>query len=255
MAIITLTSDFGHRDAYVAILKATLLSKDPNLVIIDISHEIEAANIAHGAFIVGSAYQNFPANTVHLVAVDSLGSKENKFIAAEIEGHFFIGSDNGLLSLISEWEAEKVVLLSEGEPTTFPAKDVMAEAAVSLASGAILEDLGKDYADMKKYLRRTVKANKQEIVGNVVHIDHYGNLLTNILKQDFDILSKDKKFTIGIGKEYIKEINKSPSDVEAGDCFVLFNHLGVLEIGIKNGHAAQLLGLEYDSSIWIKFTE
>lgn len=255
MAIVTLTSDFGHRDAYVAILKATMLKHEPNLTIVDISHEIEPANIAHAAFVLLSAYQNFPENTVHLVAVDSLGSIDNKILAAEIEGHFFVGTDNGLLSLISEWEPEKVVLVSEGKKTSFPAKEIMAEAAANLANGAILEDIGDDFLEMKKFLRRSVKANKQEIVGHVIHVDHYGNLLTNIPKRDFEFLSKDKKYTIGIGREYINKINYSPSEVDAGDCFVLFNHLEYLEIGIKNGHASQLLGLEFDSQVWIKFEE
>jgi S-adenosylmethionine hydrolase len=239
----------------VAILKATLLKEDPGLSIIDISHEVEPANIAHGAFVLTTAYQNFPENTVHLVAVDSLGSTDNKIIAAEIEGHFFVGTDNGLLSLVSQWEPEKVVLVSEGKKTSFPAKEIMAEAVVSLANGAILEDIGDDFLEMKKFLRRSVKANKKEIVGHVIHIDHYGNLLTNIPRRDFDFLSKDKNYTIGIGREYINQINYSPSEVEAGDCFVLFNHLDFLEIGIKNGHAAQLLGLEFDSQVWIKFEE
>ena len=255
MAIVTLTSDFGHRDAYVAILKATLLSAEPDLKLIDVSHEVEPANIAHGAFIVASAYANFPKKTVHLVAVDSLGTADNKFIAVEIEGHYFIGADNGLLSLISEFEPDKVVLISEGEKTSFPAKDLMAASAVKLANGSALSDLGKDYPEMKKFLKRSVKANKQEIVGHVAHIDHFGNLITNISKHDFDILSKGKNYTIGIGKEYINQLNDSPSEVEAGDCFVLFNHQGLLEIGIKNGRAAQLLGLEYDSQVWIKFSE
>jgi S-adenosylmethionine hydrolase len=255
MAIVTLTSDFGYRDAYVAILKATLLKQESSLTIIDISHEIESANLAHGAFVLASAYHNFPENTVHLVAVDSLGTKDNTIIAAEIDGHFFIGADNGLLSLVSPLEPEKVVLVSEGTKTSFPAKDIMANIAVSLSSGAILEDLGEDYTEMKRFLKRSVKANKQEIVGHVIHIDHYGNLLTNIPKQDFDFLSQDKKYTIGIGREHINQINVSPSEVEAGDCFVLFNHLGLLEIGIKNGHAAELLGLQFDSQVWIKFNE
>lgn len=255
MAIITLTSDFGHRDAYVAILKATLLSLDPSLTVLDIGHEVEPANIAHGAHLISSAYPNFPQHSVHIIAVDSLGNPENKFIALEIEGHFFISADNGLLSLISEWEPEKVVLISEGEKTTFPSRDILAPVAVKLANGAILEDLGKEYSEMKRFLKRSVKANKQEIIGHVIHIDHYGNLITNIPKRDFDILSKDKKYTIGIGKEHIYEINHSPSEVDAGDCFVIFNHLNVLEVGIKNGHAAQLLGLQFDSPIWIKFSE
>lgn len=255
MAIVTLTSDFGHRDAYVAILKATLLALDANITLIDVSHEIDPANIAHGAFLVGSAYSNFPKKTVHLVAVDSLGTPTNKFIAVEIDDHYFIGADNGLLSLISEFEPSQVVLISEGEKTSFPAKDIMAAAVIKLTNGAALSDIGKEYSEMKKFLKRSVKANKQEIVGHVAHIDHFGNLITNILQRDFDVLSKDKKYTIGIGKEYIDKLNYSPSEVEAGDCFVLFNHMGLLEIGIKNGRAAQLLGLEYDSPVWIKFSD
>ena len=255
MAIVTLTSDFGYRDAYVAILKATLLTLDAKITLIDVSHEVDPANIAHGAFLVGSAYANFPKKTVHLVAVDSLGTPTNKFIAVEIDEHYFIAADNGLLSLISEFEPSQVVLISEGEKTSFPAKDIMAAAVIKLTNGAKLSDVGKEYSEMKKFLKRSVKANKQEIVGHVAHIDHFGNLITNILQRDFDVLSKDKKYTIGIGKEYIDKLNYSPSEVEAGDCFVLFNHMGLLEIGIKNGRAAQLLGLEYDSPVWIKFSE
>ncbi|RLD21150.1 MAG: S-adenosyl-l-methionine hydroxide adenosyltransferase [Bacteroidetes bacterium] len=253
MAIVTLTSDFGHRDAYVAILKATLLTLEPNINIIDISHEVEPANIAHGAFVIGSAYANFPKKTVHLIAVDSLGTPDNKFIAVEIDEHIFIGADNGLMSLISEFEPDRVVLISEGEKTSFPAKDILAAQAIKLSNGTALDDIGTEYLEMKKFLKRSVKANKEEIVGHVAHIDHFGNLITNILKRDFDILSKDKKYTIGIGKEYIYELNYSPSEVDAGDCFVLFNHMGLLEIGIKNGRADQLLGLEFDSPVWIKF--
>ena len=253
MAIITLTSDFGHRDAYVAIVKASILSLDPNISIIDISHEIEAANIAHGAFVINSAYRNFPENSVHLVAVDSLGGENNQIIAAEIEGHFFIGADNGLFSLISDREAEMVVLIQQEISSTFPARDSMAAAAVNLTSGALLEELGEVYADMKKFFRRTAKTNKEEIVGHVMHVDNYGNLITNIKQKDFEFLAEDKQYTVGIGREQIEIINKSPDEVEAGDCFVLFNHLGVLEIGIKHGHAAQLLGMQYDSQVWIKF--
>lgn len=254
MAIITLTTDFGYRDAYVAILKAGILSHDQQSNIIDISHEVEPSNIGQGAFLLGSAYGNFPQHTVHLVAVDSLGDPNNRFIALELEGQFFLGPDNGLLSLISDWTPEKVVLVSKGEQTSFPAKDILAPVAVKLANGAILEDVGEEYADMKRYLKRSFKANKQEIVGHVAHIDRYGNLITNIPKQNFDVLSKDKEFLIGIGKEQLTVVHNSPGDVEAGDCFVIFNHLDFLEVGIKNGHAAQLLGMQYDSPIWIKFS-
>jgi len=254
MAIITLTSDFGHRDAYAAIVKASILGLDPTISIIDISHEIEAANIAHGAFVLNSAYRNFPGNTVHIVAVDSLGGENSKIIAAEIEGHFFIGADNGLFSLISEREAEKVVIIEQEIPSTFPARDSMAAAAVNLNAGALLEELGEEYSKMKKFFKRIAKANKEEIIGHVAHVDNYGNLITNIKQNDFEFLVEGKKYIIGIGREQLDYINKSTNEVEPGDCFVLFNHLGVLEIGIKNGHAAQLLGMQYDSQVWIKFS-
>ncbi|MEN8251190.1 MAG: SAM-dependent chlorinase/fluorinase [Bacteroidota bacterium] len=253
MAIITLTSDFGHRDAYAAILKATILSKDPKINVVDISHDVDQSNIAQGAFIIGSAFRNFPENTIHIVAVDSLGTSDNKIIAAKIEGHFFIAADNGLLSLISELNPEKVVLISENGKSTFPSKDIMASAAVDLANGTMLEKAGSDYAEMKRFLKRSVRANEHAIIGHVVHIDHYGNLITNIKKEDFDTYSDGKSFIIRIGKEKIDSINYSPSEVEASDCFVLFNHLGVMEIGIKHGHAGKLLGLDYDSQILVKF--
>ena len=155
MAIITLTSDFGHRDAYSAILKATILNKKPDATLVDISHEVDKANIAQGAFIVGAAFRNFPEQTIHLISVDSLSTVDNIIIAAKIENHFFIAADNGLLSLVSELNPEKVVLVSEKEKTTFPARDIMAAVAVDLANGVNLDDLGHEYPDMKKFLKRS----------------------------------------------------------------------------------------------------
>lgn len=255
MAIVTFTSDFGHRDAYVAIVKARLLAKNTNQTIIDISHEVKAANLADGAFILGTAYPSFPKETIHLVAIDSIGQPGNKYIAVELDGHYFIGSDNGLFSLISNALPTAMVELEKPATDNFPARDVFAEAASKLANGSSIQDLGQPLDEIKRLLGRQVKATRKEIAGHVIKVDHFGNLITSIPKSDFDILSKEKTYTIGFGRETCKAINTAANEVEAGDCYVLFNFLGFMEIGIRNGNAAQLLGLQFDSPVWVKFDE
>ncbi len=255
MAIITFTSDFGQRDAYVAIVKAALLNGRQQPVVVDISHHIAPANVAQAAFVLGSAFGEFPAATIHLVAIDSQAGMQQRVIAAEVEGHFFITLDNGLISLLSEWEPEKVVQLPAAGNKGFIARDVMAPAALSLANGALLEELGDPAPDIKAYARRKVKANRQEIMGHVMHVDHFGNLITNIPRHDFDILSKNKRYTIKFGRESFHQITSSLADVEPGDCYVTFNHLDLLEIGIRHGRAQQLLGLDFDSPVIIKFED
>lgn len=255
MPIITFTSDFGLKDAYVAIVKAKILSFDPSLTIIDISHEIEPSNLAEGAFLLASAYKQFPKGSIHLTAVDSVGSKGDCYIALEFNEHFFIGTNNGLLSLITEENPVKVIELPTSKISTFPAKDVLAENAAKLASGMALNKLGKELADYKRLIGRSVRATRKEIVGTVIKIDYYGNLITNISQRVFDELLNGRKYTIKFGRQVSYSLNNQSNEVEPGDWFVYFNHQGLLEIGIRNGNASQLLGLKFDSPIWIKFEE
>lgn len=255
MAIITFTSDFGLRDAYVAIVKAAILSKVPDASIVDISHLVKPANIADGAFILASSYREFPKGTIHMVSVDAFGQPGDKFIGVELDGHYFIGTDNGLLSLISTNRPERVVEIGTPEDIIFPAKEVFAENAVKLLQGSTLEQLGKELPEIKRLLGRQVKATRSQISGHVIKVNNRGNLITSIPKRDFDILSKDKNFLIGFGRETAKRINQKSNEVEAGDCYIIFNFMGLLEIGIRHGNAAQLLGLKFDSPVWIKFED
>ena len=255
MAIITFTSDFGLKDAYVAIVKAKILTENPALTIIDISHEVESADLANAAFLLASTYNQFAKGTVHLTAIDSVGAKGDKYIALEHNGHFFVGTNNGLLSLITEKTPDKVIELESALVSTFPAKDVLAKAAAKLASGIPLNELGNDLADFKRLIGRSVRATKKEIAGTVIKVDYYGNLITNINKRDFEILSKDKKYRVKFGRQDATKLNLQSNEAEPGDWFVYFNHLGLLEIGIRNGNASQLLGLKFDSPVWVKFEE
>jgi S-adenosyl-L-methionine hydrolase (adenosine-forming) len=257
MAIVTLLTDSGESDHYVAAVKAKIISVNPGLTLIDISHKIAPCDIAHGAFVLKSVFRDFPVGTVHLTAVDSSGQKDENYIALQLEDHFFVGVDNGLLGLISEKNPQQVVQLNSVNPirTTFPERDIFAQAAAKLASGVAITALGKPLPTFKKMTDRHVKANKRIISGNVIRVDGFGNLITNISKDAFETLSAGKSFTIQFSGEKFKRIHKNYFDAEPGDCVLIFNSLGLLEIGMYKGHASELLGLRYDSPVNILFDE
>jgi S-adenosyl-L-methionine hydrolase (adenosine-forming) len=257
MPIVTLLTDSGEIDFYVAAIKAKILSINPGLRIEDISHRIAACDIGHGAFILKSVFRDFPKGTVHLVGVDAAGSEGDSFIALQLEDHFFVGVNNGLLGLISDKPHQNLVELNSIVPieTTFPEKEILAPAAAKLASGISMTDLGKPMSTFKKMTDRHMKATKKNILGHVLRVDHYGNLITNIEKEAFDVLSKNKVFTVHVGNEKFRKINTNYSQAKPGDCFLFFNSLGLLEIGINKGIANELLGLSKDSPVNIIFEE
>jgi S-adenosylmethionine hydrolase len=257
MPIVTLLTDSGEIDFYVAAIKAKILSVNPGLRIEDISHKIAPCDIGHGSFVLRAVFRDFPKGTVHLVGVDAAGNKGDGFIGLQLEDHFFVGVDNGLLGLLSDKPHQNLVELNTINPveTTFPEKDILAPAAAKLASGVSLTDLGKALTSFKKMTDRHVKATRKNILGHVVRVDHYGNLITNIQREAFDILSQGKTYTIQVGGEKFRRIHTNYHQAEQGDCFLFFNSLGLLEIGIYKGNATELLGLTYDSPVNIIFDE
>lgn len=257
MAIVTLLTDSGESDHYVAAIKARIISVNPGIRIEDISHKIKPSDIAHAAFVLRSVFRDFPKGTVHLVGVDSTGNRGDAFIAVQLEDHFFVGCDNGLFGLISEKPHQQLVELNaiKTVSTTFPERDVFAPTAVKLASGVSITNLGIPMSTFKKMIDRQVKATKKQITGTVIRVDRFGNLITNIPKEAFDVLSKDKVYTIQFGGEKFRRIHAQYNQADQGECFIIFNSLGLLEVGIYKGNAAELLGLDYDSTVNIFFEE
>jgi S-adenosylmethionine hydrolase len=259
MPLITFLSDFGWRDHYVAAVKAKILNEDANLQVIDISHNITKHDIIHAAHVLKSVYQDFPEGSVHLVAVNSISEPNEAIIAIEINKHYFLGSNNGLLSLIREKEPDKIVKIdSENEKKgNFPTKDILATLAVKILKSQSLEGHGVDMQeeDFKRFIVPKVKATREIIQGHVVHIDDYGNLITDIQKYDFDILSKGKSVQIKFRNYTLTGVQKHYHESQGGEAFAIFNDQGVLEIGIKQGHAAELLGMEYNSMVSVKFSD
>jgi S-adenosyl-L-methionine hydrolase (adenosine-forming) len=257
MAIVTLLTDSGESDHYVAAIKAKIISVNPGIRIEDISHKIKPADIGHAAFVLRAVFRDFPKGTIHLVGVDSTGNRDDAFIALQLEDHYFVGCDNGLFGLISDRSHQQLVELNtiSSVNTTFPEKDVFAPAAAKLASGVAITTLGKPRAQFKKMIDRQVKATKKQITGSVIRVDTVGNLVTNIPKETFEILSKEKAFTIQFGGEKFRRIHSNYNQADQGECFILFNSLGLMEIGIYKGNASDLLGLNYDSTVNIFFEE
>ena len=256
MAIITFTSDFGTNDHYVAAVKAKIFNYNPNIQVIDISHHIEHYNIAHGAFVLNSVFRDFPKGTVHLVAINSLSEIGDKYVALRLEDHFFVGTDNGIFSLLSEKPPVIVELLYDKNVNqTFPEKNIFAFAAVSLASGKAIYDLGNPViqGSLKRMVDRKLKVTKNMIEGNVIHVDSYGNVITNISKKIFNEVKGERQVLIAFGREEFEQIFTNYNQAESGDCVIVFNDLGWLEIAIKNGNASQLLGLQYDSLVRVTF--
>lgn len=255
MAIVTLLTDAGESDHYVAAIKARIFSVDPTIRIVDISHQIRIFDIGHAAFVLRSVFRDFIPGTVHLVGVDAGGNRGDGFVIIRMEGHFFVGADNGLFSLISDQPPENIWQINSMNPiqTTFPEKEIFAEVAGKLASGMDPSELGTSISGFKRLIDRQVKATKKQITGHIIRVDHFGNLITNIPKQAFEVLSKDKNYTVQFGGEKFRRLHVSYNQAEQGECFLVFNSLDLLEIGIHKGNASELLGLGYDSVVNIVF--
>jgi len=250
-------SDFGDNDHYVAAVKARILGINPDLKIVDVSHSITPFDIIHGSYVLRSVFREFPPGTVHLASVNTLDHESDNYIIINIEGHNFIGPDNGLFSLISEENPEKIIKLSNPdiESSVFPSRDIMGRATAMLAGGTAMEDLGVVSLDFKRLLGRQLKATKKQISGNVIRIDHFGNAITNIDQEIFNILQKERGFEVKFSRETIRVIHAGYASVDPGECFVVFNSNGFLEIGINKGSASELMGLGFDSPVMINFDE
>lgn len=253
MALITFLSDFGTADHYVASVKAKILSQNPSHTIVDITHDINKHDITHASFTLNAVFRDFPAGTIHIVAVNSDDHNGNH-ILTELEGHYFIGPNNGLFSLISEKRPSKIRKIEGEKEANFVARNLYAGIASDLAKGTSIEKIGVEISEIERKINRQMRATKELINGHVIRVNSYGNLITNIDKDAFNIISKGQDYIISFGREKLRKVHNSYSDVEGGDVFVIFNENKLLEIGINKGSAHQLLGLGFESPVNIMFS-
>ena len=254
MAVITLTSDWGTKDHYVGAVKGTILRQLPSAVIVDITHDIPPFDLNQAAFIIRNFYKNFPEGSIHILAVNTEASIRHPHTLIKHEGHWFIGADNGLFSLIFDDKPELIIdldVIQDSDYFTFPTRDVFAKVACHIAEGKPAEKLGhvKKEVLQKMAFRPVIQGDL--IKGQVIYVDNYENAFTNITESLFNSATKGRKFAITFrsAKYRITHISKSYQDVPEGEMLALFSSSGHLEIAMNKGNAASLLGLNTDQAV------
>ncbi len=275
MAIITLTTDFGEKDHFAGAVKGTIYSEIENIRIVDISHSISPFHIAEAAYIIKNAYKCFPKGSIHIIGIDSELTPENKHLAVLLDDHYFICANNGILSLIaSEIKPEKIVEINihNTVETNFPVLDVFVRVAAHISRGGTLEVIGKSMENLAylKDVEPYVNSEKNQIIGHVLYIDNYGNVVTNISRKLFDNVGKGREFVINARTARFQKIYETYSDAinfkvnkekreEDGKKLAIFNSAGYVELAIYKsnpstvGSASTLFGLELRNSITINF--
>lgn len=259
-AIITLTSDYGGKDAFAASMKGVILTINPPVQIVDISHEISPQDIWEAAYTLRSAYRFFPKGTVHLAVVDPGVGGGRRPIIVVTESYYFVGPDNGLFTLIFE-EAERVrvhhitsdhYFLPNPGPT-FHGRDIFAPVAAWLAKGIPSGNFGEEITDHIKLNIPVPKKTPNSLEGHIVHVDRYGNLITNISFKDIQTLFPDgvdlASASVGFAGKSITGIKKYYAEAAPGQPGVVINSSGELEIFMFKQNARTALSLKRGDAV------
>ncbi|GGH03369.1 hypothetical protein GCM10007415_44430 [Parapedobacter pyrenivorans] len=257
MGIITLTTDLGHKDFYQAALKGSIISQFPTANLIDISHEIPPFDIQYAAFVLKNAYPYFPKKTVHLVGIDSVFNQDTRYLALQHNGHYFVGADNGIFSLILDGVPEEVVelnIIQDLKYLHFPLTDIFAKAACVLAKGGVLNDIGDPVTAIVDRTLVQPVVEKDSLRGSVVFIDSFGNVISNINKELFNKVQRSRNFVLYFRRnETIEQMSWHYNDVPEGEKLCLFGISNYLEIAINKGNASGLLGLNKGDILRVEF--
>jgi hypothetical protein len=258
--IITLTTDWGTKDHYLAAVKGSIISHIPDATIMDISHDITPFDLNEASYILRNSWKDFPEGTIHIIGVNSEASIEHPHVVIKEKGHFFIGADNGIFSLIFEESPQEIYeldIFQASNKYTFSTKDVFVQAALHIVDGKALDELGDPLAELHNKMAFKPVTEENLIKGKVIYIDRYENVVTNISESLFNEISKGKKFTIYLraGKYELKKIHSSYSDVVEGELVAIFGSDNFLEIAQNRGRAAGLLGIQIDDVIRIEIAE
>jgi len=270
MSIITLTTDLGYRDPYLAIVKAKLISSDPSHHIIDLSCEIKENNISDAAFIIKNSLPYFPEGSIHLVAIkfimdrsdlNKASSVDNsRYLVTKYKNQFIICPDTGLFTLIDAAFSEPVYqIYYEGENKHhFFLKDIFADAAIHLLQKKKLEEIAVLTNDYYKAFQFDSFVNGNILRGKGIYVDDFGNIVTNITKERFTEIIGKKNFLITLPGARITKIHTTYDEVKYGTPLVLFNSFGYLEVAANGKSAYNMLcprdiGTTFDFNLLIEF--
>jgi S-adenosylmethionine hydrolase len=251
ISLITLLTDFGDRDAFVASMKGVILNVNPQARMVDLSHQVRRHDVEEAAFLLRSCYHYFPEGTVHVAVVDPGVGTARRPLLVTTSRYFFLAPDNGLLTFIYENEPSVDVRQIENrqyrldsEGATFDGRDLFAPAAAWLTRGLATGTFGRLVRD---YVRLPVEEpawRGARFVGRIIHVDHFGNLISNVTAaqvEDVRAAAKRPTVTIGVAGTAIQDLARCYEEGSPAAARALINSNGLLEIFVKEGSAAGVL--------------
>lgn len=256
--IITLVTDWNNKSYYIGAVKGELLKRCPESTIIDITHSISPFNLSQAAYVLKNSYKSFPDDSVHVVGVCTEFSDETPFVLVNENNHWFIGADNGIFSLMFENKPEKIIKLNIADNqifSSFPELDIFPGIISKLIYGQAHEILGEEIHELYTKFNLNPAYEGNTINGNVIYIDSYSNVITNITLELFNEIRNGRRFDIFVQNQNyrISKISNRYSDVDKGELVAIFNSSGNLEIAMNYSSVAELLNLDNKSKIMIKF--
>ena len=260
-SIVTLLSDFGTRDHYVAAMKGVILTRLPEAVFVDISHDVLPRDIATAAYLLAGCRRDFPAGTVHLAVVDPGVGSERLPMALAAAGQFFVGPDNGVFTHIlretEKWSARRIAaedLMRVPVSATFQGRDIFAPTAAALASGMPFDEVGPPIEKPVELDLPEVIVAEREVRGAIIHVDRFGNLITNIRAGHLAAAGlKPEIMAATIAGESVKDFADYYAAGPHGKPFLLFGSGGYLELAVRGGSAADTLDAERGNAIQIRW--
>lgn len=258
--IITLLTDFGSQDYFVGAMKGVILSINPKAEIIDITHEIPPQDVEAAAFNLLACYRNFPAGTIHVAVVDPGVGSKRQAIVIECGDQVFVGPDNGLFSWICEREGNFAARNLNNETffrkpvsATFHGRDVFAPVAASLSRGIAVEHLGESVADIVRLDSFRPKfLDENTIAGRIIHIDRFGNCVTNVTPADLSARGVASAWTVSFNNHEVSSFQRFFSEGASNELFCLAGSAGFFELSERNASAAQTLNAQRGQPVIFK---
>lgn len=257
--LVTLTTDFGTRDPYVAAMKGVVADICPNAYILDLTHEIAPQDVLEAAIFLAGACDCFPPNTIHVAVVDPGVGSDRRPVAVRAGGQTYVCPDNGMLTLIAQrhpvQDARAILnpaFMRERVSNTFHGRDVFAPTAAHLAAGWSLRDVGPEAGELVTLAVPAVESPNQRLLGQVIRVDRFGNLITNIPGR---MLEPIRDVAIHVAGVVVRRLSGTYSDVSQGELLALVGSMDLLEVSVNGGNAARFLGVELGMDVEVRFTE
>jgi S-adenosylmethionine hydrolase len=263
--VITLLTDFGLQDEYVGVMKGVILSINPDVHIVDITHNVTRHDVRQAALAISASFRYFPKGSIHVIVVDPGVGGKRKVVCLKREGHFFVAPDNGVLSMvIQDKKVEKVCAITNPKyflkpvSYTFHGRDIFAPVAAHLSKGVEMQRFGEEVAPEDVYrleIQTPLVSTKDELVGTVITIDHFGNLVTNISQATFERFrdnAKSRQVAVTLGRFRINGVSRSYERVKVGSPVAIFGSRKLLEISLNQGDAGVYFKARIGQTVKVK---